>query len=272
MERAGTPRLQTCRSATSMRAARSSASTLHDAIVARVRDMIIEGELAPGTRLHEGNIGKMLGVSARLCAKRSSFWRAKACSSYRQARAPWSVNFQQRMSATAPRGAGTLEGLAGQLAYEHASDAEILEVRHLHDRMMDMYAKRDRMPYFKLNQNIHSAILRLSKNEALISVQQHSAGPADADPLHRQRGTREVGRRRGGSRGDDRGPRRHGTASAWSKVLTAHMEKTWERVNHPSDLTDMNCHPQPSESLDMSAESELREMICRWAAPCSSAD
>ena len=36
--------------------------------------------------------------------------------------------------------------------------------------MMDMYAKRDRMPYFKLNQNIHSAILRLSKNEALISV------------------------------------------------------------------------------------------------------
>ena len=37
--------------------------TLHDAIVARVRDMIIEGELTPGTRLHEGNLGKMLGVS-----------------------------------------------------------------------------------------------------------------------------------------------------------------------------------------------------------------
>ena len=36
--------------------------------------------------------------------------------------------------------------------------------------MMDMYAKRDRMPYFKLNQNIHSAILRLSKNEALAYV------------------------------------------------------------------------------------------------------
>ena len=65
---------------------------------------------------------------------------------------------------------GDLEGLAGRLACEHATDAEIQEVRRLHDRMMDMYAKRDRLPYFKLNQNIHSAILRLSKNEALAYV------------------------------------------------------------------------------------------------------
>ena len=36
--------------------------------------------------------------------------------------------------------------------------------------MMEMYANRDRLPYFKLNQNIHSAILRLSKNEALAYV------------------------------------------------------------------------------------------------------
>src|SRR5687767_12592032 len=36
---------------------------LHDAIVARIRDMIIEGELTPGSRVHEGNLGAKLGVS-----------------------------------------------------------------------------------------------------------------------------------------------------------------------------------------------------------------
>ena len=36
---------------------------LHDAIVSRVRDMIIEGRLAPGARIHEGNLGQELGVS-----------------------------------------------------------------------------------------------------------------------------------------------------------------------------------------------------------------
>ncbi len=36
---------------------------LHDAIVSRVRDMIIEGSLAPGTRIHEGHLGQELGVS-----------------------------------------------------------------------------------------------------------------------------------------------------------------------------------------------------------------
>ena len=35
--------------------------SLHEAIVARVRDMIIEGNLPPGSRIHEGNLGVELG-------------------------------------------------------------------------------------------------------------------------------------------------------------------------------------------------------------------
>src|SRR6187200_2459537 len=37
--------------------------SLHDEVVTRVRDMIIEGTLAPGSRIHEGNLGLELGVS-----------------------------------------------------------------------------------------------------------------------------------------------------------------------------------------------------------------
>ena len=62
---------------------------------------------------------------------------------------------------------GDLEALAGQLACESATDADIREVRTMHDRMIEYYASRDRLPYFKLNQNIHSPMIRISKNEAL---------------------------------------------------------------------------------------------------------
>ena len=113
----------------------------------------------------------------------------------------------------------------------HATDAEIQEVRRLHDRMMEMYANRDRLPYFKLNQNIHSAILRISKNDALAYV--HGILQA------RLRRIRYIG---------NEGPEKWAGAVAdheeiisaleardserLSKVLNAHMEKTWERVKH----------------------------------------
>ena len=37
--------------------------SLHDEVVSRVRDMIIEGTLAPGARVHEGQHCQQLGVS-----------------------------------------------------------------------------------------------------------------------------------------------------------------------------------------------------------------
>ena len=37
--------------------------SLHEAILTRLRDMIIEGDLQPGMRINEGQIGAQLGVS-----------------------------------------------------------------------------------------------------------------------------------------------------------------------------------------------------------------
>src|SRR5205807_3878544 len=37
--------------------------SLHDEVASRVRDMIIEGVLAPGARVYEEQLGKTLGVS-----------------------------------------------------------------------------------------------------------------------------------------------------------------------------------------------------------------
>ena len=205
--------------------------TLHDAIVARVRDMVIEGELAPGTRLHEGNLGKMLGVSRTPLREALKFLVSEGLLELSPGRGAVVRQFTAKDVHDSLIVLGSLEGLAGRLACANATDAEIREVQQLHDRMMDMYEKRDRLPYFKLNQAIHSAILRLTKNEALVSV--HGVLQA------RLKRIRYIG---------NEGPEKWAGAVAdheeiimalaardperLSTILSAHMEKTWERVRN----------------------------------------
>ena len=43
--------------------ARIERPTLHNVVVSRLRDMIIEGQLPVGDRIHEGQVGLQLGVS-----------------------------------------------------------------------------------------------------------------------------------------------------------------------------------------------------------------
>ena len=50
-------------------------TALHDTLVSHLRDMIIEGDLSPGTRLHEGQLGEQLGVAAGTSKSRLFFAR-----------------------------------------------------------------------------------------------------------------------------------------------------------------------------------------------------
>jgi DNA-binding GntR family transcriptional regulator len=205
--------------------------SLHEAIVARVRDMIIEGELAPGTRIHEGNLGNKLGVSRTPLREALKFLASEGLVELSPGRGAVVRQFSPKDVHDSLVVLGNLEGLAGRLACQNASDAEIHEVRQLHDRMMDMYAKRDRLPYFKLNQNIHSAILSLSKNEALAYV--HGLLQA------RLRRIRYIGNE--GAEKWAGAVAEHEDmiealeardADRLSRVLANHMMKTWERVSN----------------------------------------
>jgi DNA-binding GntR family transcriptional regulator len=60
-----------------------------------------------------------------------------------------------------------LERMAAPLTCRNASDTQIQEVRRLHGDMLKFYAARDRLRYFKLNQQIHSTLIALTGNESL---------------------------------------------------------------------------------------------------------
>ena len=81
--------------------------------------MIIEGELAPGTRLHEGNIGKMLGVSRTPLREALKFLASEGLLELSPGKgAVVRQVHAQRMSTTASWCSAALEGLAGRLACE----------------------------------------------------------------------------------------------------------------------------------------------------------
>ena len=62
--------------------------TLHSEVLNQLRDMIIEGRLAPGARSMKARSAASSASRARLCAKQSRAWSAKAWSKSCRPRAP----------------------------------------------------------------------------------------------------------------------------------------------------------------------------------------
>ncbi|ANT62447.1 GntR family transcriptional regulator [Salipiger sp. CCB-MM3] len=150
--------------------------SLHDQVANRIRDLIIEGHLEPGSRIDEVQLLEQLGVS------RTPFREA-----LRTLAAEGLIVIQPSRGATvrklSPQDVfsmlevlGHLEKLAGQTACERASDEDIAGMRALHEEMLAHYRKRDRLPYYKLNQEFHSRLAALSDNETLQEIQQNIQG------------------------------------------------------------------------------------------------
>jgi DNA-binding GntR family transcriptional regulator len=65
---------------------------------------------------------------------------------------------------------GALEGLAGQLACERITDADIIEIRALHYEMQAAHARRDLATYYKINHVIHDRINASAANAVLTTT------------------------------------------------------------------------------------------------------
>jgi DNA-binding GntR family transcriptional regulator len=141
--------------------------TLHDEVVMRVRDMIIEGRLAPGQRVNEVAIGKQLGVSRTPLREAIKTLMGEGLIVIVPARGAVVRAFTIADVRDTLEAIKAIEQFAGQRACESASDAEIARIGALHEAMLALYRKRERLEYFKLNQAIHTAIVRASGNEVL---------------------------------------------------------------------------------------------------------
>lgn len=145
-------------------------TALHDTLVSRLRDMIIEGRLEPGTRLHEGQLGEQLGVSRTPLREAIKYLASEGLVELVPSRGAVVKRFTAKDVQDMLTVLRSLEELAGNLACQFATDADIAGVRAMHDRMVQKYRAGDRLEYYKLNQDIHTAIVALSDNASLAEI------------------------------------------------------------------------------------------------------
>lgn len=141
--------------------------SLHQEIVSRLRDMIIEGELQPGERLYEIQLGESLGVSRTPLREALKSLASEGLVELIPGRGAVVRQFTRKDVHDMLVLIRAMEELAARLACEVASDDEIRRVRELHDRMRAHYEAGERMEYYRLNQQIHTSLVALADNPHL---------------------------------------------------------------------------------------------------------
>ena len=143
--------------------------TLHEELVERLRNLVVEDVLKPGEKVPEKQLCDSLGVSRtplREALKVLASEGFVVLQANRGARVA-SVT-REELENTFPVLA-TLEQLAGELACQHMDSAEIELIESRHADMLKAYSSHDRQAYFKANQDIHQALIRGARNDILES-------------------------------------------------------------------------------------------------------
>jgi DNA-binding GntR family transcriptional regulator len=155
---------------------REDQSSLHDEILTRLRDHIVEGNIPDGGRVPERQFCEMLGISRTPLREALKVLASEGLVELLPNRGARVRQLSGHDLGELFDVMGGLEGLAGRLACENISDAEIAEIERLHYEMYGFYLHRDMHGYFRVNQLIHQKIVEASRNSALQSTYANLAG------------------------------------------------------------------------------------------------
>ena len=150
--------------------------SLHDEILTRLRDHIVEGNLPDGSRVPERQLCEMLGISRTPLREALKVLAAEGLVELLPNRGARVRQLSEQDIAELFDVMGGLEGLAGRLACENITDQEIAEIERLHYEMYGFYLHRDMHGYFRINQMIHQKIVEASRNTALMTAYANFAG------------------------------------------------------------------------------------------------
>ncbi len=149
---------------------------LHEEATDRLRDLIVQGRLAPGSRLNERLLTAHLGVSRTPLREAFKVLATEGMVELLPNRgaivSPMDpVRLDQTLAV-----AGALEALAGELACASATEAQINEIRALHYEMLANHARGDLAGYLKFIQAIHLKIFKYSGNAVLYNAYRQLSG------------------------------------------------------------------------------------------------
>lgn len=143
---------------------------LRDVVFNTLREAIITGDLAPGERLMEIALADRLGVSRTPVreAIRKLELEGLVVMVPRKGAHVASINEKNLQDVIEIR--MVLEEFAIGLACERITDAELLELKQIHDEFITCVGKGDPRTIAQKDETFHDAIFRATDNNRLISI------------------------------------------------------------------------------------------------------
>jgi DNA-binding GntR family transcriptional regulator len=150
-------------------AAAISRTRLHEEVTARLRDLIVRNQLRPGERVPELEVAALLGVSRTPIREALKVLASEGLVDMQPLRGAIVRAFSAKDAQDMLRVIALLEEFAGREACA-APQPAIDAVLALHERMRGHFERREREPYFALNQRFHESVVALTANETLIAT------------------------------------------------------------------------------------------------------
>ncbi len=143
---------------------------LHDQVAARLRTMLVEGQIAPGAKLNERELCEQLRVSRTPLREAIKLLAAEGLVDLLPNRGAVAVKLTEADVHNTFELLAALEGMSGELAAQRITEEELAELRALHYEMMACFARRDLSGYYRINARIHTAINDAARNPVLAST------------------------------------------------------------------------------------------------------
>jgi DNA-binding GntR family transcriptional regulator len=144
--------------------------TLPAVVADRLRQLIVNGTLRPGTWLNERELCDMLKVSRTPLREAYRILASDGLLSIQPKRGAMVIELSREDIENTFDVLSVLEGLAVRQAAQRATDAELEHIAQLHRRMLEGYEARNIAAYFDASMGTHIAISRAAHNPALVAT------------------------------------------------------------------------------------------------------
>lgn len=142
---------------------------VHTALLATLREVFVQGEIEPGSKVCEAVLCARFGVSRTPLREALKVLAAEGHVELlpnRGARVPIMTTEEvEGLFAVA----GALEALAGEQAAQRIDAAEYEQIASQHAAMRDAFDARDRARYYEANRRIHEALISATHNPVLMT-------------------------------------------------------------------------------------------------------
>ncbi len=143
---------------------------LHDTVVGHLRKLIVESVFPPGTKLNERELCETMGISRTPLREALKALAAEGLVDIAPNRGASVYKMSREEIWETFEFVSGLEAMAGELACQRITPAEVADIKALHAAMLACKAQGDLPGYYSNNQAIHNKITTAARNTVLLQT------------------------------------------------------------------------------------------------------